>query len=97
MSSPDHVKVNESLIDLFLALCQLFYIPMIVHAPVTQLLIIAGLFKVGGLSDQHLAHFVDEEGLLAGQQSQDGCGLQPLPRYELFQVHFLVKFGLSLD
>ena len=84
MSSPDHVQVNQSLINLFLALCQFFCIFLIIHAPVTQLLIMAGLFEAGGLSDQHLAHFVDEEGLLAGQKSQDGCGLQPLSRYELF-------------
>ena len=68
--SSEHPKINESLIDPFFALCQLFSISGVFLAPLIVFVFrVARLLRLRGLSDEHLAHFVYEEGLLAREES----------------------------
>ena len=66
-SPADLVQTHKALVDLVRALHHALGVVHGVLLPVTQLGVAARLLHVAGLAYHHLAHFVNEKALLAGQ------------------------------
>ena len=84
-----HVQTYESLVHFVRAVRHHPRILHVVSLPVTEFGVIASFFEVGRFSNDQLTHFVDEVGLPAGQEPQQGSRLQALSNEELLQVHLL--------
>lgn len=77
------IQVDKAFVDSIFACGHFFSIVHVVALPVAQLVITAGEVWLAIIStNDHLAHLVDEKGLLACQEPKDGHRVDPLPRDE---------------
>ena len=90
------IQIDQPVVHFTRALHHAVRVVHVVLLPVAQLAIRARLVQVRRLADDHLTHFVHEEGLAARQKAQNRGRLHALPIDELAQVELFIQHRACL-